>query len=84
MNATLVDLRYRTKDIMRAIERNETVHIFSHGKLRADLVPAKAKKAATKAGRRSIFDDPIFGSRKDDTEPVQDMVRRLRTRRLDL
>lgn len=82
MNATLVDLRYRTKDIMRAIERNETVHIFAHGKLKADLVPTTAP--ASKKARPSILDDPFFGSNKADTEPVQDKVRRLRNRRFDL
>jgi antitoxin (DNA-binding transcriptional repressor) of toxin-antitoxin stability system len=81
MNATLVDLRYRTKDLMRAIERNETVKIFSHGKLKAELVPVKA--AVTKKKRPSVLDDPFFGSYKDDPEPVQDKVRRLRNRHFD-
>jgi antitoxin (DNA-binding transcriptional repressor) of toxin-antitoxin stability system len=77
MNATLVDLRYRTKDIMRAIERNETVHIFSHGKLKAEMTPVEAK-AAKKKKPYSVLDDPIFGSRKQDSEPVHDVVRRMR------
>ena len=82
MNATLVDLRYRTKDIMRAIERQETVKIFSRGKLKAELVPA-GTKAPKKKARMSAMDHPLFGSRKDDTEPVQAVVRHLRAGRYD-
>lgn len=82
MNATLVDLRYRTKDIMRAIERNETVKIYAHGKLKAEMTPVRS--APEKKARVSLLDDPYVGSQKDDPEPVQDKVRRLRTRRFDL
>ena len=32
MKATIVDLRYRMKDILRALERNEDVSILYHGK----------------------------------------------------
>ena len=80
MNATLVDLRYRTKDIMRAIERNETVKIFSHGKLKAEM-KAVGEKAPEKKARYSILNDPYVGSRMDDTEPVHDKVRRIRAGR---
>ena len=81
MNATLVDLRYRTKDIMRAIERNETVKIFSHGKLKAEMTPVRT--VASKKARPSLLDDPYVGSQKDDQESVHAKVRRLRTRNFD-
>ena len=32
MNATIVDLRYRMKDVLRALERIEEVSILYHGK----------------------------------------------------
>ncbi len=73
MDASIVDMRYKTKQIMQAVDRNETVNIFSRGKLKAQVVPPqKAKK------RPSVMDDPFFGCRRGDTEPVEDVVRRLR------
>jgi hypothetical protein len=35
MKATITDLRYRMKDILKAIDRNETVTIFYRGKEKA-------------------------------------------------
>lgn len=32
MQASILDLRYRMKEILQALERNETVEILYHGK----------------------------------------------------
>ncbi len=39
MNATIVDLRYNMKHVLRAIDRGETVTVLYRGKERAKLTP---------------------------------------------
>jgi antitoxin (DNA-binding transcriptional repressor) of toxin-antitoxin stability system len=39
MNATIVDLRYKMKHVLRAIDRGETVTVLYRGKERAKLIP---------------------------------------------
>lgn len=39
MNASVVDLRYKTREVLRALDRQESVNIFFHGKLKGVLVP---------------------------------------------
>jgi prevent-host-death family protein len=39
MKATVLDLRYRTKDVLKAVERGETVTVLYRGKPQARLVP---------------------------------------------
>ncbi len=40
MKASIVDLRYRMNDILRALERNEDVSILSRGRLKGVIKPA--------------------------------------------
>ncbi len=39
MKATITDLRYRMKDLLRVIDRGETVTVFYRGKQFATLMP---------------------------------------------
>jgi antitoxin (DNA-binding transcriptional repressor) of toxin-antitoxin stability system len=41
MQASVGDLRYRMKDVLRALERRETVTILYHGKVKGTIVPAE-------------------------------------------
>lgn len=36
MKATVVDLRYKMNDVLKALDRNETVTILYHGKVKGD------------------------------------------------
>ena len=40
MEASVVDLRYKMKDVLEALERRETVRILYHGKLKGTIIPA--------------------------------------------
>ena len=77
MKATALDLRRRTKDIIRALDRGESVTITYRGKEKGTIVPARPKE------RRSIAESPMFGMWKDrpETEDVHAYIRRLRQRR---
>ena len=57
MNATIVDLRYRMSDVLKALDRNEPVTVLYHG---------HAKGIITRAGRPahgSVTSHPFFNMR---------------------
>jgi len=72
MDANIVDLRYKMKEVLKALEARETVDIYYHGKLKGTIVPATTKKK-----KRDITEHPFFGSDKS-TKPVEEVIRDLR------
>ena len=62
MNATIVDLRYNMKTVLRAIDRGETVTVLYRGKERAKLMPIAP---AASGGTPKTKDQPLFGLWKD-------------------
>ncbi len=78
MKASIVDLRYKTKDILQALERNESVTILYHGKVKGVITPAGRPAPS------NIRDHPLFGLRRDSDESVQDEMDRLRQARHDV
>jgi antitoxin (DNA-binding transcriptional repressor) of toxin-antitoxin stability system len=73
MNATIVDLRYRMKDVLRAIDRGETVTVLYRGKAKAALMPISPPSGASDKGRPKTADQPLFGlwnDREDLTDPA--------------
>jgi len=72
MKATIVDLRYKMKDVLKALDARETVSIYYHGKLKGTLVSAETSKK---------FDSkkhPFFGMRKNDKKSVKETMKELR------
>lgn len=85
MKASIVDLRYHMKDVLRAIDRGETVTVLYRGKEKATLVPIDGSPAngEPKKPFRSI-DSPFFGmwkDREDMKDPVA-WVRKIRRSRI--
>ncbi len=78
MKATIVDLRYRTKDILKALERNESVTVLYHGKVKGIINPAKEKSTS------KIIDHPFFGMNDEHEETVLEELENLRNPRYDL
>ena len=79
MKATIVDLRYRMKDVLRAIDRGETVTVLYRGKEKARILPIAAKP---KKGK--LMDHPAVGmwaDREDMADPVA-YVRKIRQPRV--
>jgi hypothetical protein len=78
MKATIVDLRYKMNDVLKALERNEEVTVFYRGKVKGILIPS-GKKIKLK-----ITDHPFFGmSSHIDEKSVQDVLDDLRGSRYD-
>jgi len=42
MEASVVDLRYKMNDIIKALDRNENVEILYHGKPKGTIIPIVA------------------------------------------
>ena len=75
MKATIVDLRYKMKDVLKALDAREPVSIYYHGKLKGTLVSTEsAKKFDSKK-------HSFFGSRKNDKKSVQQTMKELRRSR---
>ena len=72
MKASIVDLRYNMKDVLKALDRNESVTVFYHGKPRGVLVPATYEKTG------NIVDHAFFGMFADKKESVSDEINSLR------
>ncbi len=72
MEASIVDLRYKMNDLLKALERREKVKILYHGKLKGTIVPT-AKTASMR-----VREHPFFGMTSGETESVQDKMAQLR------
>jgi prevent-host-death family protein len=79
LKARVVDLRYRMKSVLEALDRGEPVTISHHGREKARLVPVQLTRETHKPSS-----DPAFGLWKDrqDLADVPGQVRRLRSSRL--
>ncbi len=70
MDARIVDLRYRMKEVLGAIDRGETVTVLHRGKAKAKLTPIGP---APDDARPRTKDQPLFGmwkSREDLRDPA--------------
>jgi antitoxin (DNA-binding transcriptional repressor) of toxin-antitoxin stability system len=75
VQASIVDLRYKMKDILKALERRETVTILYHGKVRGTIVPAERDTEPR------VTAHPFFGMKADDARTVEQVVAGLRGKR---
>lgn len=74
MQATVLDLRRNTRNILAALARNERVTVTNRGRKQAVIVPY------TDTVRRSAAEHPAFGiwKERDDLASVDEHVRQLR------
>jgi len=81
MKATILDLRRRMPEVLRALDRNEPVTILYRGRAKAVLYPAAAEPGRAGSAR----DHAAFGMWKDraDLKNVAQLVRKLRQGRAD-
>ena len=71
MKASVIDLRYRMNEILKAIDRNEEVTILYHGKVKGVIKPNISR------GRRRILDHPFFNMYQSK-EAVNEVMANLR------
>lgn len=75
MKATIVDLRYKMNDVLKALDRKEEVTILYRGKVKGRLVPVSDNTGM------KVKDHPLFGINRDRKEPVLDEMNRIREER---
>ena len=71
MQATVVDLRYRMNDVLKALDRNEDVDILYRGKRKGVL------KAQTQRSGKKVSTHPFFNmqSSKQSVETKMESLR---------
>ncbi len=72
MEASVVDLRYRMKDVLQALDRNEEVKVLHRGTVKGVIVPNTSKK------KLRVADHPLFGSDKTSVPTVDEVIDELR------
>ncbi len=77
MKASILDLRYKMKQVLKALERNERVTILYHGKEKGILIPGRNEK------KIRVKDHPFFGMSKKEEKPVAKQMEELRGSRYD-
>jgi antitoxin (DNA-binding transcriptional repressor) of toxin-antitoxin stability system len=79
METSIVDMRYKMKQVIEAVDRGEEVTVLYHGKARARVVPPRGAGEP----RPHVKDDPAFGMWADRKEmkDVDAYVRAMRRER---
>lgn len=72
MEASILDLRYKMKDVLKALERNESVKILYHGKLKGLITPCR------KTVEMKVKEHPFFGMNAHDKISVSEQMDKLR------
>ena len=77
MKATIVELRYKMKEVLKALEQRENVTILYHGKVKGTIIPAKTNSIA------KVEEHPFFGMSRNDSASVKELMDKLRGSRFD-
>jgi antitoxin (DNA-binding transcriptional repressor) of toxin-antitoxin stability system len=79
MRASILDLRRRMRDVLKALQRNERVSLTHRGKVIGMIQPASNGKT----GKKDICDHPAFGmwADREDMKDPSAWVRKLRRKR---
>jgi hypothetical protein len=76
MDATILDLRYKMRNVLNALNRREKVRILYHGKVKGEIVPLKG------GGKLKSSQHPLFGMLKDGKGRPDEIVSKMRRSRL--
>jgi hypothetical protein len=77
MKASIVDLRYKMNDVLKALDRHEKVTVSYRGKVKGVLVPPEQKMTMR------INEHPFFGMSRDSGKTVSEELNDLRKGRYD-
>jgi antitoxin (DNA-binding transcriptional repressor) of toxin-antitoxin stability system len=77
VKASVLDLRYRMKEVLSALDKGEKVTAFHRGKLKGTIMPAGADSSIR------VKDHPFFGMSAEETKTVSDQMDEIRKARFD-
>jgi antitoxin (DNA-binding transcriptional repressor) of toxin-antitoxin stability system len=72
MKASVLDLRYRMSEVLKALDRRERVSLLYHGKIRGAIVPVAERQVVR------TRDHPFFGMASRVAESVDAVMDKLR------
>ena len=78
MKATIVDLRYKMSDILKALDRRERVTLLYHGSVKGTIVPANERRSMR------VADHPFFQMARREKKTVARQMVELRRPRFDV
>jgi hypothetical protein len=78
MKASIVDLKYKTTEILKALSRNESVTVLHHGKIKGIIQPAGGTPAS------KVKDHPFFGMFRETDKTVPEEMEKRRKPRHDV
>ena len=75
MDASILDLRYKMRNVLNALNRREKVRILYHGRVKGEIIPVK--------GNRKIKSNqhPLFGILKGEKGSPEEIVAKMRRSR---
>jgi len=77
MKASIVDLRYKMNEVLKALDRREKVIILYHGRVKGTILPSGNEK------KMKVEEHPFFGMNVTEDSPVQQQMESLRKPRSD-
>lgn len=77
MKATVLDLRYKMNEVLKALDKREKVTLLYHGRVKGTIYPEGEK------GRIKVEDHPFFGMNAREDRSVSQRVEALRRSRSD-
>ena len=72
MEASIIELRYKMKDVLRALDRKEEVTVLYRGKVKGTIKPVQP--SAEVDARKH----PFFGSASESEESISEEMEKLR------
>ena len=72
MDASILDLRYKMKEVLKALSRREKIRILFHGKEKGFIIPVDSKVG------QSVKEHPFFGMDRKAKHSVDMVVEDLR------
>ncbi len=77
MKASIVDLRYKMNEVLKALDRRERVTITHHGKVKGVIDPVRS------GAIMKVEEHPFFNMMADDAITVSEQMDKLRKPRYD-
>jgi len=77
MKATVLDLRYKMNEVLKALDKREKVTLLYHGRVKGTIYPEGGKQ------RVKVEDHPYFGMNPGEDRSVSQQMQALRKSRVD-
>jgi len=77
MKASVLDLRYKMNEVLKALDRREKVTLLYRGRVKGTIVPSCSKKGMT------VEEHPFFGMNATEDSSVEQQMESLRRPRSD-